>query len=123
MIHEKFNISLKNAAKMVNLSKKTLDDYFLAFRVAEHYGYDMSENMDKKIGHMRNFIRQQPEKLKGRQPKHVHSFSLVPDPDLSYIPQITDWSKVNEIEEEKSINLQSSSNSEKDSSPLNQMAE
>ena len=86
MIHNKYNISLINAAKLINVPKKTLDDYFLSFRVAEHYRYDMEANMDKKIGHMRNFIRNQPDKLKGRQPKTIQSFSLVPNPDISHIP-------------------------------------
>ena len=70
---------------MVNVAKKTLDDYFVGFRLAEHYQYDMEANMDKKIGHMRSFIRNQPLKLKGRQSKIIHSFSLVPDPDISHI--------------------------------------
>jgi DNA-binding XRE family transcriptional regulator len=34
MLHENCNFSLKNAAKVVELSKKTLDDYFLVLRVA-----------------------------------------------------------------------------------------
>ena len=32
-LHEKVNLSLKNAAVIVGLSKKTLDDYFLVLRV------------------------------------------------------------------------------------------
>lgn len=32
-LHDKCNLSLKNAAEIVGLSKKTLDDYFLVIRV------------------------------------------------------------------------------------------
>lgn len=35
MLHEVANFSLKNAAKHIGLSKKTLDDYFLVLRVGE----------------------------------------------------------------------------------------
>lgn len=93
---------------MVGVPKKTLDDYFLAFRVAEHYGYDIQGNIDKKIGHMRNYIRQQPIKLKGRQPKVIKSFDLIPESDLSQVPQINDWSKMDHIEEEGSSSRQPS---------------
>lgn len=40
MLHEVSNFSLKNAAKYVGISKKTLDDYFLVLRVGEELGYN-----------------------------------------------------------------------------------
>lgn len=54
---------------MVELSKKTLDDYFLVLRVAEYHGYNFEGNLSKKIGHLRAFIRNQPIKVTGRLPK------------------------------------------------------
>lgn len=84
-IHEKLNFSLKNAAGFVGISKKTLDDYFLVLRLAKLHGYDFRSNLDKKIGHMRAYIREQPIKIKGRLSKQVSFFHLVPDPDLSEI--------------------------------------
>lgn len=70
---------------MVGLSKKTLDDYFLVLRVGEQHKYNFRANLDKKIGHLRAFIRSQPVKVTGRLTKQVKCFSLVPEPDLSYI--------------------------------------
>lgn len=80
LIHETFNISLQNAAKVVQLSKKTLDDYFLVLRVGEQHKYNFSKHLNDKIGHLRAFIRKQPVKVTGRMAKEVKSFSLVPDP-------------------------------------------
>lgn len=88
---------MKNAATYVELSKKTLDDYFLVIRVAEFHGYDFKSNLAKKIGHLRAFIRKQPVKVSGRLPKYVKNFNLVPDPDLSKIMPISDWSKSEHI--------------------------
>ena len=65
-LHERANLSLKNAARMVGISKKTLDDYFLIFRYGEIYGYNFKENLYKKMGHLRTYIKKQPEKIKGR---------------------------------------------------------
>lgn len=54
---------------MTELSKKTLDDYFLVLRVAEYHGYDFQSNLSKKIGHLRAFIRKQPMRVTGRLSK------------------------------------------------------
>jgi hypothetical protein len=54
---------------MVGLSKKTLDDYFLVLRVGEQHKYNFRANLDKKIGHLRAFIRSQPVKVTGRLTK------------------------------------------------------
>lgn len=97
LLHENCNYSLTNSAIMVELSKKTLDDYFLVLRVGEYHGYNFKANLHKKIGHLRAFIRSQPVKITGRLPKQVRSFDLVPDPDLSPFMCITNWSKISEI--------------------------
>jgi hypothetical protein len=102
MLHQNLNFSLKNSAKLVKLSKKTLDDYFLVLRVGEYHGYDFKANLNKKIGHLRAFIRRQLVRITGRLPKEVKSFALVPDPDISKLMPITDWSKVGDIGEEDS---------------------
>lgn len=91
MLHLNCNFSLKNAASMVELSKKTLDDYFLVLRVGEYHGYNFKANLTKKIGHLRAFIRNQPVKVTGRLSKEVNSFSLVPEPDLTKFMGITNW--------------------------------
>ena len=82
------NFSLKNAANFVGISKKTLDDYFLILRVGQFHCYDFKSNLDKKIGHLRSFIKNQPIKITGRLPKVLGAFDYVEDPDLSPITQI-----------------------------------
>lgn len=69
MLHINCSFSLKNAANMVGLSKKTLDDYFLVLRVGEQHKYNFRANLDKKIRHLRAFIRSQPVKVTGRLTK------------------------------------------------------
>ena len=78
---------MKNAASFVGLSKKTLDDYFLVLRVAKLHGYDFEGNLNQRIGHLRAFIRNQSVKIKGRLPKTLTCFELVPDPDLGEVTQ------------------------------------
>ena len=59
-LHQQKNLSLKNAAKLMGMSKKTLDDYFLIFRYGEIHGYNFESNLFKKMGHLRNYIKNQP---------------------------------------------------------------
>ena len=44
----------------MGMSKKTLDDYFLIFRYGEIHGYNFESNLFKKMGHLRNYIKNQP---------------------------------------------------------------
>jgi hypothetical protein len=39
------------------MSKKSLDDYYLVLRVGEILGFNFAENLDGKMGELRNFIR------------------------------------------------------------------
>lgn len=50
-------VSLQDAAKVVGISKKSLDDYFSQLRLAEEYGFDFQMNMDEKIGVMRSYVK------------------------------------------------------------------
>ena len=81
-MHERVNLSLKNAAEVVGISKKTLDDFFLVIRVGEVHGYNFQENLTKKIGHLRAFIKSQKQKIKGRLSKYVDCFKYVKEPDI-----------------------------------------
>lgn len=69
-------------------------------RVGEELGYNYKENKEKKIGHLRSFIRNQPVKVRGRLHKTVKSFDLVPEPDLSQYQLTKDLSKIIQVEEE-----------------------
>lgn len=50
-------VSLQDAAKVVGISKKSLDDYFSQLRLAEEYGFDFQMNMDEKVGVMRSYVK------------------------------------------------------------------
>ena len=49
--------SLEDAAKLVNISKKSLDDYLLQLRNGRKYGFNFNEHKDDKIGILRAFNR------------------------------------------------------------------
>jgi hypothetical protein len=49
--------SLDDAAKKVNISKKSLDDYLLQLRYGKKYGFDFNSNKDAKIGLLRAFVK------------------------------------------------------------------
>lgn len=73
-------MSLTDAAKVVGISKKTLDDYFLQLRLGELYGFDFKNNLDEKIGQVRAHIRKHEDKsLEANLPKAIRSFELVRD--------------------------------------------
>lgn len=73
---------MTNAAKVVGISKKSLDDYYLVLRVGEILGFDFANNLDHKMGDLRNFIRSKGEKITGKLGKNVECFKLVENYDL-----------------------------------------
>lgn len=50
-------VSLVDAARMVGVSKKTLDDYFGQLRLGEFYGFDYENNLKRKFGVLRSFVK------------------------------------------------------------------
>jgi hypothetical protein len=57
-------ISLQEAAKMVGLPKKSLDDYYYQLRLGEKYGFDFKINFYERIGCLRNFLKDKKPRLK-----------------------------------------------------------
>ena len=51
--------SLEDAAAMVGVSKKSLDDYLLQLRAGKIYGFDFIKHSDAKVGILRNYVKQQ----------------------------------------------------------------
>ena len=48
----------------MGLSKKSLDDYYCQLRLGESYSFDFINNLDEKIGVLRNFVKDhRPEKV------------------------------------------------------------
>lgn len=69
-----------NAAKILGISKKSLDDYFLQLRLGELYGFDFTKNINKGIGVLRAYIKERSNKeLESKVPKNIKSFELVRD--------------------------------------------
>lgn len=50
-------LNLQEAAKIVGVSKKSLDDYFYQLRVGEKHDFEFHEHLHDKIGVLRNFIK------------------------------------------------------------------
>ena len=49
--------SLDQAAKIVGISKKSLDDYLLQLRLGRKYGFNFNQNKTKKVGVLRAFVK------------------------------------------------------------------
>ncbi len=56
-IDSKDKIPLEEGAKIVNISKKTLDDYLSQIKKGKKYGFNFNEHKNDKIGVLREFIR------------------------------------------------------------------
>lgn len=57
-------ITLDEAAKMVGVAKKTLDDYYMQIKSASEHHFDFQKNLDEKIGLLRRFVREKQLKKK-----------------------------------------------------------
>jgi hypothetical protein len=47
--------TLQEAAKLVGVSKKSLDDYYYQLRVGEKHAFDFNAHLHDKIGTLRTF--------------------------------------------------------------------
>lgn len=72
-------MKLIDSAKVLGISKKSLDDYFLVLRVGEILGFNYAENLDNGMGELRAFIKGRGESalVKGKLGKEVKCFGLV----------------------------------------------
>lgn len=59
--------SLEDAAKIVGIAKKTLDDYLLQLRAGKKYGFDFQKHKDEKVGTLRSFVKDMKKKEKNGQ--------------------------------------------------------
>ncbi len=60
--------SLDEAAKIVGIAKKTLDDYLLQLRAGKKYGFDFQTNKDAKVGVLRAFVKSRKKVEKDGRP-------------------------------------------------------
>ena len=49
--------SLDQAAKIIKISKKSLDDYLLQLRLGRKYGFDFNKNKNSRVGVLRVFVK------------------------------------------------------------------
>ena len=56
--------SLEEAAIEVGITKKSLDDYLLQLRFGRKFGYDFEANRLSKVGELRQFVKQEKNKLR-----------------------------------------------------------
>ena len=50
--------SLDDAAKKIDISKKSLDDYLLQLRLGRKYGFDFNKYKDAKVGKLRAYVKE-----------------------------------------------------------------
>ncbi len=81
----KKRLNLQDAAKMIGISKKSLDDYYCQLRLGELYNFNFYDNMNEKIGFLRTYVKNyRPEReLKRRQnAKHPKTLRIISQFDL-----------------------------------------
>ena len=54
--------TLDDSAKIIGISKKSLDDYLLQLRLGRKFGFDFNSNKNSKVGLLRSFVKQHREK-------------------------------------------------------------
>lgn len=55
---KRIKCTLEEAAAIVNMSKKTLDDYLQQIKKAAAHNFDFNKHRDKQIGYLRNFVKE-----------------------------------------------------------------
>ena len=72
-------MNLQEAAKVVGVSKKSLDDYYYQLRMGEKYEFDFSSHLQDKIGVLRNFIKgkEAGKRSKDRNERHPKKLKLI----------------------------------------------
>jgi len=67
----KKRLNLQEAAKVIGIPKKSLDDYYCQLRLGELYQFDFNRNLNKKMRVLRDFVSNyKPEKQQAKPKKH-----------------------------------------------------
>ncbi len=79
--HKNLNrrLNLQDAAKILGISKKSLDDYYCQLRLGEFYDFDFHDKLDEKMGVLRSYVKDyKPEKQKKRHyQKHPKNLRVI----------------------------------------------
>jgi len=54
---EKVKLTLQEAASLINLSKKSLDEYLNQIKFGKEYGFDFNKHKNCKVGLLRGFVK------------------------------------------------------------------
>jgi len=78
-------MSLLEVAKIVGVSKKSLDDYYYQLRLGEFYRFDFSSNLDEKVGILRAFVKEfKPERdQKNKNTRHPKNLKIIEEFDIN----------------------------------------
>lgn len=77
--HKSLNrrLNLQDAAKLVGISKKSLDDYYCQLRLGEFYNFDFANKLNEKMGVLRSYVKDyKPEKDQKRRQNQKHPKNL-----------------------------------------------
>ena len=55
--------SLEEAAKIIGISKKSLDDYLLQLRLGRKFGFDFNSKRNERVGLLRTFVKMSRQNL------------------------------------------------------------
>ena len=78
-------VNLQEAARMLGVSKKSLDDYYCQLRLAEQFGFDFSQNIHEKMGTLRSFVKErkgEEERQQARPVKHPKNLKIIENLDF-----------------------------------------
>ncbi len=81
-IHQSKNnlkkVSLQEAARIVGLPKKSLDDYYYQLRLGEKYDFDFRAHLFDRIGVLRNYLKNLKEHFKlDKNEKHPKKLKVI----------------------------------------------
>lgn len=78
-------VNLQEAAKMLGVSKKSLDDYYCQLRLAELYQFDFGQHLNEKMGVLRSFVKERKleEEKKNLKPRrHPRNLKIIEDLEI-----------------------------------------
>lgn len=71
-------MNLQEAARVVGVSKKSLDDYYCQLRLGEFYSFNFEDRLHERIGSLRSFVKEyRPENDKGKHQKHPKQLRVI----------------------------------------------
>ena len=70
---------MQDAAKVVGVSRKSLDDYYYQIRLGELYHFDFYQNLEEKIGQLRAYVKSnmRGSKAHGKLPHYLKIFAYL----------------------------------------------